>query len=127
MFLLVGINGAKPLWMKFDMDGAKSTLSRLGATTLGLNSSHQTNRQLSVSLQIGSVTFPGVALEIQPSDGCIEPAEGSFAAVLDEDFLGDHMLWIDTVHKQVWISPLGLADSTEPMSTSVQARNRHKR
>jgi hypothetical protein len=98
VFLRVDLNGRK-LWLKLDISGAPSSLSPQAAATLGLGAARNAD------LQIGAVGFSSVAFRREAGETCTGPDGAPLAGVLGEDFLGDRPLWIDTIHRQVWISP----------------------
>ncbi len=92
VFLPVGIDGNRPLWMKLDIDSAASSVSP------GLHGSPH------AMLRIGSVEFPDVALRTDTAPASLGPDGKPLAGILGIDALGDRPLWIDTRRKQVWIS-----------------------
>ncbi|HXC55380.1 MAG TPA: hypothetical protein VNU97_08805 [Rhizomicrobium sp.] len=98
VYLQVRLNGAAPVWMKFDVGAAESSVS---AATIAGDARHAAR----VSVQLGPVALPGVYFDVAATEPGLAPDGTPLAGRLGEDSLGDRILVIRYRDRTAWLSP----------------------
>ena len=97
VFLKVRLNGGAPVWMKFDIGAAGSSLT--SAYVHG-----DARRAARMSVTLGAVTLPGVFFDLSKSPAGLAPDGSIVAGRLGQDWLGNRMVEVRYRQHEVWMS-----------------------
>lgn len=100
VFLKVSLNGAAPVWLKFD---ANANESALASGYLPGDSRAAARMAARMTVKLGAVALPAVFFDIAKAPA--SPGGLAVAGRLGRDSFGDRMLIIRTREHQVWLSP----------------------
>lgn len=97
VYLKVSLNGAAPVWMKFDIGAAESSLA-----SAYVHGDARTAARMTVTL--GSVTLPGIFFDLSNAAPGVAPDGTPIAGKLGQDWLGRRMVEVRYREHEVWLS-----------------------
>ena len=112
VYLKVRLNGAAPVWMRFDIGADDSSLA--SAYVQG-----DARKAARMTVALGSVTLPGIFFDLSKTAVSVAPDGLAVAGTLGQAWLGNRMMEVRYRQHEVWLSaPIDEA----PRPVNVAAR-----
>ena len=97
VYLKVSLNGAAPVWMKFDIGAADSSLA-----SAYVHGDARAAARMTVTL--GTVTMPGIFFDLSKAGMGVAPDGIPIVGKLGQAWLGRRMVEVRYREHQVWLS-----------------------
>ena len=114
VYLKVSLNGAAPVWMKFDIGAADSSL-----VSAYVHGDARTAARMTVTL--GAMTLPGVFFDLSNAAMGAAPDGTAIAGKLGQAWLGRRMVEVRYREHEVWLSA-PIDDEAPPRPVTIAAR-----
>ena len=114
VFLKVSLNGAAPVWMKFDIGAAESSL-----VSSYVHGDARAAARMTVTL--GAVTLPGIFFDLSKAASGVAPDGTPIVGKLGQAWLGRRMVEVRYREHEVWLSA-PIDEVAPPRAVTVAAR-----